>query len=345
MSSALPTPNPSPDPLSGVVTTDVVYAFTGVGTFVMEAGFKTVAVLDQDTLLTYDVTQALQINIPASMFNAKLGITSLSNSYDDIQQTFVVGGAVVDSITIAPDDFKAKLLSPTQIVRAGAYLGMYAKFRTYVATYFGVPGGFASLFAGATLFDPVETSTDAENIYALFNPTAGAEMTIETEPEGADLDTYTGNYTTAFTGEIVISNITKLLRYAVDSNVVGNRASPVIGDGAADDTANTSNFGVGDGFLPGDLIYVSPGTQITLDLDISPELYSPPFNNPNDSVASTFVFGENNVADLTVASNSFPTLSSTSTAGDYSSASTITRTNIKRVLKAPLLIILTVDPP
>jgi hypothetical protein len=101
---------------------------------------------------------------------------------------------------------------------------------------------------------------------------------------------------------------------------------------SADPSGNTYNFGVGDGFMSGDLIWVPTGTQITLDLDISAEIYESPFNNPNASVGSTFS-GFN-----TTTSNADGAITTLLTSGNYSSVSTVTRKNINRVLKAPLLI-------
>ncbi len=130
---------------------------------------------------------------------------------------------------------------------------------------------------------------------------------------------------------MTISNITQLLRYAVDTDVFGNRATGT----SADPSGNPLNFGVGDGFMAGDLIFVRTGTKVTLDLDISPEVYSvspSPFNNPNENNSSQF----SGIDLSTTAADA--AISELITVGDYTSASTITRTNIKRVLTAPLLI-------
>lgn len=320
---------PNPYPYTGAILT-TVYAFDASGGYVMEAGFATVTTLPQSELPSYDVTNALQITIPVSVFNDKLVLSS----YDEETQTFAPSATFVDdSISLTAVEFQTALASSAQIVSTGAYTDMYANFKTYVTTYFGVPGGFASLFNQATLFDL--TGTDEDNIYDLFKPAAPLlSATGETET-GDDIS---GNYAKDLTGTITIGNITQLLRYAVDTNVFGNRDPAGTGSG---DTANPGNFGVADGFRDGDLIYVKEGTQITLDVDISPELFSSPFNNPNATEASTFagIGGTNTVAGLTTSQDA--SITSMIVTGDYSSISTVTRTNIKRVLKAPLLIRLT----
>ena len=320
---------PNPYPYTGAIT-GTVYAFDASGGYVMEAGFATITTLPQSELPSYDVTNALQITIPASVFNAKLDL----ESYDEETQTFATSASFVDGgVSLTAAEFQTALAASTQIVSTGAYTAMYANFKTYVTTYFGVPGGFASLFNQATLFDL--TGTDEDNLYDLFKP---ASPLLSATGEDPALDDISGNYAKDLTGTITINNITQLLRYAVDTNVFGNRTPSGTG---ADDPSNAGNFGVADGFQDGDLIYVKEGTQITLDVDISPELFSSPFNNPNATEASTFagIGGTNTVAGLTTSQDA--SITSMVVTGDYSSVSTVTRTNIKRVLKAPLLIRLT----
>jgi hypothetical protein len=318
-------------PYTGAIT-GTVYAFDASGGYVMEAGFATITTLPQSALPTRDVTNALQITIPASVFNDKLGLSS----YDETTQTFATSASFVNGgVSLTAAEFQTALASSAQIVGTGAYTGMYSNFKAYVTTYFGVPGGFASLFTQATLF--TLTGTDANNLYDLFKPAAGLIAAAETRTG----DENTGNYVTDLTGTVTINNITQLLRYAVDTNVFGNRNPSGTGAG---DPNNAGNFGVKDGFRDGDLIYVKEGTQITLDVDISPELFSAspaPFNNPNVDQNSTFagIGGTYTVSGLTAADS---TITSMAISGDYSSVSTVTRTNIKRILKAPLLIRLTV---
>jgi hypothetical protein len=314
-------------PVDNVVLGEV-FAFSATGGYTMAAGFATITTLEQTTVSKFDVTDALQVTIAASVLNDKLVLAS----YDATLQTFADSATFVAStasISLSAAEFQTALVAKENIVSVGAYASMYANFKTYVTTYFGVPGGFASLFNQATLF--TLTGTDQENLYDLLKPLT-PEAIIET-PTGDDVS---GNYVNDLTGSITIDDITKLLRYAVDFNAFGNRAP-----GAPD--SDSPNIGVANGFLAGDLIYVAAGTQITLDLDISPELQLDPFNNLNLTEGSVFGTGGSTVAGLTTAgSDGFNALTSAMAAsvvaGSYSNVSTVTRTNIKRVLNAPLLI-------
>ena len=113
------------------------------------------------------------------------------------------------------------------------------------------------------------------------------------------------------TGSITISNITKLLRYAVDSNCFGNRVPS-----GTDPTDETTNFGVNNGFLANDLIWVPAGITVTLKLAIDAESFNP-INNRGPNYV---------VQDTTVE------------AGNFSSTTSATTTLINRVVKVPMLI-------
>jgi hypothetical protein len=328
-------------PTPGSLIPASVYALVATGGFDMEAGFKTVTTLDQSPILTYDVTNALQIELPANFFNSRLG------TYDADTQSFKLNDVANDSITFTADEFKAALLVKTQIVHVGAYANMYANFQTYVTTYFGLPNGFASLFSKASATLIQSGADDTEHLFNLFtasfaNDLTGAAMTGGEPTDISEInDEISGNYIKDLSGTILISNVVQLLRYAVDYNAFGNRIP--IGE---DDANGATNYGVNDRFIAGDLFYVPTGTRITLDLDISPELQQVPLNNPNSSNSSEFgPLSGSNISGLTGdAITMGATFNSSSATGDYSIASTVTRTNIHRVLKVPLLLRVTVDP-
>jgi len=321
------TPNPLTNTLPAI--TDVMEgpmnAFSATGGFDMEAGFKTIVPLEQAQINSFDVTDSLQILLDRTVFNTKLGL------YDASSQVFTN-----DSITIDVADLQGALSSVAQIVSTGAYTDMYKNFKEYVLTYFGVPTGFASLFSESTLFDL--SMNDKDTIFGLLKATGGSAT-----GDSAEADDISLNYIRDLSGSITISNITQLLRFAVDTDLFGNRTPPAADSGTGgDETAidsqnNTSNYGVGDGFIEGDLIFVPAGTQITLDLDISPELYTTPFNNPNTSTSSTFI-GANGTALNALTASQDTIFSNIESSGVFSSTSTVTRNSVRRVLKAPLLI-------
>lgn len=324
--------SPTPNVLTNVDVSlnGTFYAFNATGGFEMEQGFQTITTLPSSPFSSFDVTNALQVVLDVAVFNEKLNLfkdytngTITSTSYDETLQEFDVS-----SITISASDFKSALPHYNRIISVGAYASMYTNFENYVKQYFGYPGGFASLFNQATLFDL--SANDKENLHKLLVPASPDTSGFTDIGEG---DEISGNYIKDLSGNITISNITELLRYAVDTNVFNNR-DPTAGETipSADPDGNLYNFGVGDGFMAGDLIWVPLGTQITLDLDISEELYINPFNNPNSSTSSTF----SGLDTTTTTTDS--AITNMVTAGDYSSVSTVTRKNINRVLKAPLLI-------
>lgn len=318
-------------PIPGTLIDAVVYAFHATGGYDMEAGFATVTTLAQMDLSYCDVTDALQIEFPVSLFNDKLG------TYHAETQAFIKDEVANDSISISASDFKAALIlgGKSQIVSVGAYASMYTNFQTYVTTYFGLPNGFASLFAKANESLELSGTNDQENLFNLF--TAPKNDTSEGAVPGQAsemLDDISGNYIKDLSGNIVISDIVRLLRFAVDYNAFGNRV-PI----GPDEANGPMNWGVNDRFQPGDLIYVPTGTKITLDVDISSELQTSPFNNPNLTEGSAFGISSNSITSLTGAqTTAFLGFNSTSQAGDYSIASTVTRTNIHRILRVPLLL-------
>jgi hypothetical protein len=100
----------------------------------------------------------------------------------------------------------------------------------------------------------------------------------------------------------------------VDSNVFGNR-TPSGDNGTAADPSFNINYGVADGFIAGDLIWIPEGTTINLSIDIDAEMFLP-INNIGPSLVQN----------------------TNMTNGNFSSSTTATTTKIKRVLKAPMLI-------
>jgi hypothetical protein len=128
---------------------------------------------------------------------------------------------------------------------------------------------------------------------------------------GQTINSVTGAYINDLSGDITISNINKTLRYIVDSNVFGNR-TPVQG----------TDYGVGNGYLPGDMFLIPTGLTVTLQLAIGTENYMP-INNIGPSLVSSYNSSTYNYVN-----------------GMYASSTLATMTNIKQVVSAPLLIVL-----
>jgi hypothetical protein len=119
-----------------------------------------------------------------------------------------------------------------------------------------------------------------------------------------------------------------MLRFALDANCFGNRmptitdefGNRVEGSGTAIDPVYKSNYGVNDGFVAGDLIWVPSGISITLNINVDSESFLP-LNNVGPT------FAEANYSQTT------------SYTGSNFSQTTVATTNlVTRTAKAPLLI-------
>jgi len=306
---------------SSFVFTGNYFAFTASGGFVMEQGFETITQLTEASFNSYDMTNAVQVIFDVKTFNTKLGITKdasnsaiISTSYDEVSETFPY-----DEITIDASEFKTGIPSSSRIVSVGKYSTLFSDFVNYIHMYFGYAGGFASIFNSGTTYDICGGIFDADSLYKLINQ-------YDTSSNGV--------YVNDLSGSITISNINKLLRYAVDGNIFSNRdpsgnngsnyASDPSGNDASNDYYFRYNYGVGDGFMAGDLIFVPNGTRITLNLNIAAEAYLP-INNIGAS--SSYL-----EALRTAQRDSYQYN------GYYTETTTASLTNINRVVTAPLLI-------
>jgi len=299
--------------------TGAVYAFNATGGFTMEQGFNTIKLRDSSAVHQFDVTDALQVKFDVATFNAKLGITKVHvgdrknaalaptcslGSYFDV----VNDNLKTDSITLTAAEFVSGM-SASQVISVGNYSTLYSDFVNYVKTYFGYDGGFSSLFNAASEFDINGGVFDADAFMGLISGSAANGL---------------GAYIKDLSGSITISNISNLLRNVVDANIFGNRTpgTEANSTGTAIDPANNTCYGVADGFIAGDLVWVPAGTTITLKLDIDLESFAP-LNN---------IGATNGAATAINQSTSF-------TYGlGFTENTTASNTNITRVLTAPLLI-------
>lgn len=252
---SLPDLDPSGnDAAHDTVYTSEVYAFEATGGFTMERGFDTIKLAEQTAPVYVDVTDAVQIKMDVLTFNNKLGL------FDSITDSFAN-----DEISLSSEELTAGVTADSQIISVGKYSTLYSDFQSYVASYFGLAGGFSSLFTAASEFaiDRVDPQTANE-----FN--AASFIALLT----ASAQDPSGRYISDLSGSITISNIAKLLKYSVDGNVFGNR------------NPEDTNWGVENGFVAGDLIWVPAGTTITLKLAIDPEALAP-LNNVSASQSTT----------------------------------------------------------
>lgn len=291
-----------------------VYALNATGGFTMERGFDDIKFRVADAIPRYDVTDAVQILFDVSTFNTKLGLvknsantTIVSTSFDAVDDCFKSSGTEVSSVTLTSSELiNGMNVNGLQVISVGKYSTLYSDFKNYVTSYFGFDGGFSSLFAAASEFN-----IDTNNV---FN---GASFVRLLNGEAVDPS---GHYISDLSGSITVSNLTNLLRYAVDTNCFGNRVPNVDPSGSSVDPSYNSNYGVGDGFIAGDLIWVPAGTTITLKLAIDSESFLP-LNNVGPSFASTNY-----------------TQSTSYTGANFSQTTSATTNLISRTVTAPLLI-------
>ncbi len=353
------------EPPSGLTTPyeGFYYAFYGSGGFTMDQCFNTIKLQQQNPLLRYDVTKALQVRFNVRTFNEKIGLKKAANNVDIQESSF---NSVTDkfpnsSITITAAEFLAGM-SAEQVISVGAYSTAYSDYIQFVNTYFGYAGGFSSLFAEASEFDINGGVFDASAFMNIITPYS---------LEG-------GENVKPLVGAITISDINNLLKFAIDGNVFKNRI-PQLSDASASDPGNVStvgvvydssgyslehtlynsNYGMADGFMHGDLIFIPAGTTVKLHIVIDSENYNP-LNNLGPSNVTDLISdmdtnrtytkkyypndgrGETEPMDMYIdSSNAFDISGNygvSHTNKIFTEKSTATTTNIDRVLTAPLLI-------
>jgi hypothetical protein len=281
------TPNTTFVPTSA--STGFVYAITATGNFTMARSFAdiTLGTTDVSTIISRDTIDAIQINIPVSSINALLGITGtgLSTTYDMDIGKFTDGGSISsDTLSITGANLASWVTAPSQIVKTGKYSTLYSQFKTFVSGYFGLPGNFASLYdnSGRLAFTDGTATVNSTGVAVgdvttdgLYNLLKGTTP-LTTEAGGGGTGSVIG-------GTITIADVSKLLRFAVDTNVFNNRP-------AADD------YGVGDGFAAGDLIFVTSGVTTTLTIGLTMESDPTPMNVIKTMSRETFADGSTTTA-------------------------------------------------
>jgi hypothetical protein len=292
-----------------------MYAFEATGGFVMQRGFDDIKAREFSAVETFDVTDSVQVLFDVALFNSKLGLNKnadnnqiLSSTFNSITDRFENNGSAINTVTFSASEFIDGVIKKQQIISVGKYSTVYSDFRNYVANYFGFDGGFSSLFTAASEF-AIDTDNhfDSESMMQLF-------ASVSSNGSSA--------YINQMTGSISVSNITSSLRYCIDSNCFGNR-TPIAdpsqnATGSAVDPVDKNNYGVEDGFVAGDLIWIPTGTQLNLNLNIDVESFMP----------------LNNVGPENISSSQTTNYIS----GNFSRDTTATTTNIHRTVRAPLLL-------
>ena len=274
------------------------YAFGASGGFTVQQGFSEIELTIPDVLQKYDVTNAIQVQFSARTLNKKLSILKDASNLNVVQALY--DG---DSETLYYDDLKICAceyidgINTSSIISVGRLQYLYSDFNNCVGNYFGDPGGFASLFSNANEFDVNNGVFDASAYLQVINSSTFS---------------MTGSFVSDLSGHVTISDINKTLEWVVDSNVFNNR------------DPSGHNYGLVDGFVAGDLIFIPEGFTISLSVDIEPETLLP-INN----VGPTFL---NSIRDKL-----------NWTKGYVKRTTTYSTTNITQTTTVPILLVLTND--
>lgn len=346
-SSADTSHNALPDFTSTI--SNKVYAIQAYGGFQTTRTFDNIVRLPETLIAQFDVTGAVEVVIPVSVFNAKIGIVkhngvvdnNASVEYYDICTNMLK----VDQLYLSPEEFVSCCSAATTVVSVGTFSTLYSDFTLYVAQYFGFAGGnfpegsewgFGTLFSGELQF------ASAQGNYGLFDSAAFVNLLRHS---GNTFTDSSGGSIPALSGGIQVAGITQLLRNAVDADPFSNRNSSSYYP--ASDQHDARDYGVTDGFYPDDLLFIpTNGFQITLKLGIDNESFSNPLNNLNNA-GFTQGFGtqesntnqtNNFLADTSNSSTTTGTAITGSQTATISSSRTVTQTLLQRVVVAPLLI-------
>jgi photosystem II stability/assembly factor-like uncharacterized protein len=232
------------------------FAFGASGGFIVQQGFSEIQMRIPDLLNKYDVTNAIQVKFSTRTLNNKIGILKDPSNIRVVEAWFdpVNDKLGYDSLKICACEF-VNGVNIDSVVSVGRLQQLYSDFNTVVSNYFGDPGGFSSLFAGASEFDVNDGIFDASALIQILN-----SSTFNME----------GSFVSDLSGDVHIYDINDTLQHAIDANIFRNR-NPA-----------TYNYGIIDGFVAGDLIFIPEGFTISLSLDIQAETLLP-INNVGPS--------------------------------------------------------------
>jgi photosystem II stability/assembly factor-like uncharacterized protein len=219
------------------------YAIDTSGGFSMDQSLRKIPIGQDGPITQFDVTDALQIVFDVATFNERVGIIKDASNTETISADLNERGELlVDSVTISTGDF-IEGININSIVSMGRLSTLYSDFNNTVKTYFGLPNGFASLFAAAATYNVNGGIFNATTFINLIN--------------GNTFDP-SGSYISDLSGYFTVNSVNNVLSYACSTNVLGNRP-----DGL---------YHISDGFLDGDLLFIPKGMTINLSVNIDAEL-------------------------------------------------------------------------
>ena len=232
------------------------YVFDTSGGFSIEQSFSQIDLNTYSPIAQYDVTDAIQIRFSVRTLNNKIGIIKDQSNIEVLQVLYYnnlqdilqdVHGNITDHVTVNPVDF-IKGVTTENIISMGKMSRLYSDFNYTVMEYFGAPYGFSTIFSGASEYNINNGVFGKTEFIKLIN--------------GISFDGVTGSVISALDGYFTVNDLNKHLRFICGTNVFGNRPP-------------TGNFGLPNGFIAGDLLYIPNGISITLSVAIEQEPYTP----------------------------------------------------------------------
>lgn len=275
------------------------YALYGNGGFVSEQGLKDISMIPLSEITRYDMTDSVQIVFDVRTFNKKLGIIKDVSNINIVDTSFNM-----NTKKFPNDNIHISANDFIAGVTSPLQVISVGKCRTLYSdfiTYVNDYFGYANGFS--TLFNLsniVDINSGVFDSQAFINIINGKTLNIDT-----------GEYINDLSGSITISYINNILNYMIYDNPFNNRPNE-------SNNENIYDTYLQQGFLEDDLIFIPLGLTITLNLKI---------NNNNINLNN---LGYNNISSLNNSCNY--------TNGYFSSNTVTTETDIKRIVKAPLLI-------
>jgi hypothetical protein len=265
-----------PAPLNDGAYSGYYYAFFGEGGFSTDQSFNPIFLNQQASasFQLYDVTYAIQVKFDVRNINQKIGlikdssnIVILDSSYNVARNNFPT-----DSINITASDF-VNGMSAAQVISVGAYQTMYNEYMQSVNRYFfKIPTLDDSLFSAASTNDISNGVFDANQFMELIHQ----ELDISDQ------------YVNPLTGFVTLSNINQLLRFAVDSDVFGNRV-PLPNDASVNITPIDNSFDNTINFTEGTFTDISNNTTTNMYYDSETNTQNITIQDNSNNTTTTIV--------------------------------------------------------
>jgi hypothetical protein len=252
------------------------YAFFGAGGFSTDQSFNPILLNQQASasFQLYDVTYAIQVKFDVRTINEKLGLikdasnlTILDSSYNIIRDSFPT-----DSINITASEF-VNGMNSAQVISVGAYQTMYNEYMESVNRYFfKIPTLETSLFSATSMNDISNGIFDADQFMELIHQ--------QVDPSH--------QYVEPLTGFVTLSNTNQLLRFAVDSDVFGNRV-PLPNDASVNITPITNTLHYTFDFIEGTVTDISNNTITTMYYDSETNTQNVTIQDNSNNTTTTIV--------------------------------------------------------